>query len=253
MQFCRKCCAPAQIQTYAIPIHDYTCWFCRLWMSVKCNANAMWINRIVHPCSRRYCQMPHVYVRKCSGCYFQSSVSEYAFWVVSASLWYDSQNALVYYYVTEMNDTFQSCINVYIVCNLSLNGLLDAHIMKKKIESTPLKSGTLPKGTGCNYRIRSNYRTYPYKHTVKYFVVLRLQPCIFYLLLYRSICCWYSFELPRQVEAIQMSTSNICFIALSRKFKWVPTTYDFIKKIRKKVNTAYHEVHCWYFSKVCPY
>ena len=25
-----------------------------------------------------------------------------------------------------------------------------------------------------------------------------------------SICCWYSFELPRLVEAIQMCTNNIC-------------------------------------------
>ena len=29
--------------------------------------------------------------------------------------------------------------------------------------------------------------------------------------LYKSICCWYSSELPRLVEAIQMSTNNICF------------------------------------------
>ena len=29
--------------------------------------------------------------------------------------------------------------------------------------------------------------------------------------LYKSICCGYSFELPRLVEAIQMSTHNICF------------------------------------------
>ena len=27
---------------------------------------------------------------------------------------------------------------------------------------------------------------------------------------YRIICCGYSFELPRLVEAIQMSTHNIC-------------------------------------------
>ena len=30
-------------------------------------------------------------------------------------------------------------------------------------------------------------------------------------LFYKSMCCWYSFELSRQVEAIQMSTYNICF------------------------------------------
>ena len=27
--------------------------------------------------------------------------------------------------------------------------------------------------------------------------------------LYKSICCWYSFELHRQVDAIQMGTHNI--------------------------------------------
>ena len=29
--------------------------------------------------------------------------------------------------------------------------------------------------------------------------------------LYKNICCGYSFELPQLVEAIQMSTHNICF------------------------------------------
>ena len=29
--------------------------------------------------------------------------------------------------------------------------------------------------------------------------------------LYKNICCGYSFELPRLVEAIQMSSHNICF------------------------------------------
>ena len=28
--------------------------------------------------------------------------------------------------------------------------------------------------------------------------------------LYKNICCWYSFELPQLVEAIQMSSHNIC-------------------------------------------
>ena len=27
----------------------------------------------------------------------------------------------------------------------------------------------------------------------------------------KELCCWYSFELPQLVEAIQMSTHNICF------------------------------------------
>ena len=30
--------------------------------------------------------------------------------------------------------------------------------------------------------------------------------------LYKNICCWNSFELSRYVEAIQMSTHNICLI-----------------------------------------
>ena len=28
----------------------------------------------------------------------------------------------------------------------------------------------------------------------------------------KSICCWYSFELPRPVEAIQMSSATYAFI-----------------------------------------
>ena len=29
--------------------------------------------------------------------------------------------------------------------------------------------------------------------------------------LQKNICCWYSYELPRLVEAIEMSTNNIRF------------------------------------------
>ena len=36
--------------------------------------------------------------------------------------------------------------------------------------------------------------------------------CVFFFsdFLYKSICCVYSFELHRQVDAIQMGTHNIC-------------------------------------------
>ena len=34
---------------------------------------------------------------------------------------------------------------------------------------------------------------------------------------YKNICCWYSFELPRLVEAIQMSNNNTCFYKDSRQ------------------------------------
>ena len=50
----------------------------------------------------------------------------------------------------------------------------------------------------------------PVSEQTSNFVVFRLQPVYFYLL-YKSICCGYSFELPWHVKAIQMSTSNICF------------------------------------------
>ena len=52
----------------------------------------------------------------------------------------------------------------------------------------------------------SFYLAYTYKHTV------RLQSVYFYLLLlYKSTCCRYSFELFWQVEAIETNTTNICF------------------------------------------
>ena len=68
------------------------------------------------------------------------------------------------------------------------------------------------------YRIRPNYRTYPYKRTVKKFRSLQITTSVlFSLLLYKGICCGYSFELHRQVDAIQMSTHNICLCKESQK------------------------------------
>ena len=43
------------------------------------------------------------------------------------------------------------------------------------------------------------------------FIVFKLYLVYFYLLLYKSVCCRYLFELPQQVQAIKMSTNNICF------------------------------------------
>ena len=64
------------------------------------------------------------------------------------------------------------------------------------------------------YRIRPYYRTYPYKRsTVKQYYSMY----IFSLLLYKGICCWYSFELHRLVDAIQVSTHNICFYKENQK------------------------------------
>ena len=41
----------------------------------------------------------------------------------------------------------------------------------------------------------------------------------------KNICCWYSFELPRLVEAIQMSTNNICCYKDSQKNISITKTY----------------------------
>ena len=48
-------------------------------------------------------------------------------------------------------------------------------------------------------------------------IVFRLQPVYFCLLLYKGICYEYSFELHRLVDAIQMSTHNICFYKENQK------------------------------------
>ena len=68
------------------------------------------------------------------------------------------------------------------------------------------------------YRIRPNYRTYSYKRTVKRFRSLKITGSVlFCLLLYKGICCGYSFELHRLVDAIQMSTHNICVYKENQK------------------------------------
>ena len=41
--------------------------------------------------------------------------------------------------------------------------------------------------------------------------------CFFSDFLIRSICCGYSFELHRQVDAIQMGTHNICLHKVDKK------------------------------------
>ena len=68
------------------------------------------------------------------------------------------------------------------------------------------------------YRIRPNYCTYSYKRTVKRFHSLKITGSVlFCLLLYKGICCGYSFELHRLVDAIQMSTHNICVYKENQK------------------------------------
>ena len=68
------------------------------------------------------------------------------------------------------------------------------------------------------YRIWSNYRIYPYKHTLMKFRSL----------ITASVLFIYFF-----IKAYVVGSHLNC-IDLSMQFKWVPTTYAFIKKIRKK-------------------
>ena len=67
------------------------------------------------------------------------------------------------------------------------------------------------------YRIRSNYHTYPYTRTVKTFRSLQITASVIFL---------YFF-----LKAYVVGTHLNC-IDLSMQFKWVLTTYAFIKKIR---------------------
>ena len=85
-------------------------------------------------------------------------------------------------------------------------------------------NGRVRRGLVCGfrlftYRIRPNYRTYPYKRTVKQFCCLQITASLF---------SRYFF-----IKAYVVGTHLNC-IDLSMQFKWVPTTYAFIKKIRKE-------------------
>ena len=104
--------------------------------------------------------------------------------------------------------------------------------MSKIIESQtfipPMNIHTVPAYKQSNlhhsYPIRSNYRTYPYKRTVKKFRSLQIIASILFV---------YFF-----IKAYVVDTHLNC--DLSIQFKWVPTTYAFIKKIRKKKKKKSH-------------
>ena len=77
-------------------------------------------------------------------------------------------------------------------------------------------------GIKVTYRIRSNYCTHPYKRTVKQFRSLQITTSVLFV---------YFFT---RIKAYAVGTHLNC-IDLSMQFKWVPTKYAFIKKIRKKI------------------
>ena len=64
---------------------------------------------------------------------------------------------------------------------------------------------TLICGKICIYLLRIHYKKDQKNHLIDYDYVIVSD------FLYKGICCGYSFELHRQVDAIQMSTHNICF------------------------------------------
>ena len=68
------------------------------------------------------------------------------------------------------------------------------------------------------YRIQPDYCTYPYKLTVKQFRSLQITSSVLFV---------YFF-----IKAYIVGTHLNC-IDLSMQFKWVPTVYAFMKKIRK--------------------
>ena len=73
------------------------------------------------------------------------------------------------------------------------------------------------------YRIRPNYCTYSYKRTVKQFHSLQIIASVLFV---------YFF-----IKAYVVGT-YLNYIDLSMQFKWVPTTYVLIKKIKKtRINT----------------
>ena len=62
---------------------------------------------------------------------------------------------------------------------------------------------TLICGQICIYLLRIHYK----KDQKRTYLMMTMR---FFLTLYKGICCGYSFELHRLVDAIQMSTHNIC-------------------------------------------
>ena len=54
------------------------------------------------------------------------------------------------------------------------------------------------------------YWVYPFKRIVKQFRSLTAS-VLFVYFFYKGICCGYPFKLRRLVDAIQMSTYNVCF------------------------------------------
>ena len=75
------------------------------------------------------------------------------------------------------------------------------------------------------YCIRPNYHTYSYKRIVKQFCSLQITASVLFV---------YFF-----IKAYVVGTHMNC-IDLSMQFIWVPKTYAFMKKIRKKKKKSHN-------------
>ena len=66
--------------------------------------------------------------------------------------------------------------------------------------------GTLICGKICIYLSRIHYKI----DQKRMYLIMIMRVFLLFFFLYKGICCGYSFELHRQVDAIQMSIHNIC-------------------------------------------
>ena len=77
---------------------------------------------------------------------------------------------------------------------------------------------TLICGKICIYLLRIHYK----KDQKRTYLMMTMP--FFLIFLYKGICCGYSFELHRQVDAIQMSTHNISlYKEVNKRYYWLPS------------------------------
>ena len=74
------------------------------------------------------------------------------------------------------------------------------------------------------YHTQPHYHTYSYKRTVKQFRSLQITASILFVYFFiTALCNGHPFELHRLVDAIQMSTHNICFYKENQKKNQITT------------------------------
>ena len=89
--------------------------------------------------------------------------------------------------------------------------------------------GTLTCDKICIYLLRIHYKKMRKGHLM---MIMRFFFPDFLYFLFKSICCGYSFELHRQVDAIQMSTHNICLYKEVKKKKTLAVIWIYGMTVR---------------------